>query len=710
MMRPRGLWWVYLLVVLALAGLGAAVGQGLFGTYAFGLLEPVRACLAQQGFVPPAGSQPSSWHIAVLAECGGDFFRWSGLAMVAGAIVLPLLTLPLMAWRVWWIRVRARDAFDDHRSQLTRERFELWCRHYGLTGRRQPLLRVIDHYSRRRGAETVGFRHRREVVLIPAAHAQHGVADVDFFVLHELAHVRAKDVPWAAAVHATAHLIIPALLAVVLPLLVIDPSAFWSLYGESAVTAVVLSAAVLAARAGLLRRRELVADDAAVQTLGDPEIVRTVFTRNRQASGGNAFAAVRRLWSVHPSPAERMNPSMAKAVRWEGGFVATLTASVTAMVLGQSVATVLTLTLGFDPGTTLLVSALWQIVAFSLWAMVVIPSWVHRAGSPGAARWGPGCAAVIGLVLGFCLRPPGALTTPAHAVFADALPLLVVTLVIGSSGVMVVAWGIAASVAADARWRAARLVGGVVAVASMMAMVWAVAQSVVQWQLTAADAVVNRVALFGQSEIDVWKAVIFVLLAGVVLVAVRSTRWAEFAGATVAGAVTAALAWTLRSTDGQSDDTVNYLLGQQLWICTFAGCAAGLMVWLRRPDAHRDAGNGLAALPSALAVGLCTAAMSGYAQTFVTGQLRTLAGPIDTMTYVRVPMWQLVVVAVLVLPCLALLATVVKRAWAGRAPLLAGVGAFAVAVTLLLAGALAPVTVDRGDFDRIWARAVASSR
>ncbi|MBV9650332.1 MAG: hypothetical protein JO296_09355 [Pseudonocardiales bacterium] len=45
--RPRSLWWVYLLVTLALAGMGIGAAQALFVTHDLGKSITVEVCLAQ---------------------------------------------------------------------------------------------------------------------------------------------------------------------------------------------------------------------------------------------------------------------------------------------------------------------------------------------------------------------------------------------------------------------------------------------------------------------------------------------------------------------------------------------------------------------------------------------------------------------------------------------------------------------------------------
>jgi Zn-dependent protease with chaperone function len=311
--RPRRLWWVYLLVVLTLLGLGAGTAQAVFTIRDLGDYGSVRVCLDHHGFaMPPPRSVVTLPEMVQFAECMRDYNKRLGITVLAGAVAVPVAAWLLMLLGGLGIRLRLRRAATTDKVRAAADRFEAWCDRCGLTGRQRPRLLMAEPSRLSGQAFTTGFPLSRPLVVVPRGYAYDEQVKFDFVVLHELAHVRVRDLPWASAVWWAGWLSIPALLVAVLPLLG-HPTLVVDLYQASLVTAVVLSVAMLVVRAALLCRRELAADRFAVQVLNNPEVLRAAFGFDPARAERTRGVDVRiRLWlwqviATHPPIAARLD-------------------------------------------------------------------------------------------------------------------------------------------------------------------------------------------------------------------------------------------------------------------------------------------------------------------------------------------------------------------------------------------------------------------
>lgn len=630
--RSRSLWWVYLLVTLALAGMGAGAAQALFVTNDLGGIAAVQRCLSQHGIsVSDVSLAVPARDSRQFAACAAEFNHRHGVAMLVGAAALPAVAWLLMlcgGLGVRWRLRRSRGRVGSTPSVRDAiSRFEAWCDAGMLTGRRRPRL-LLAAPGTSTQAFTTGFPLARPLVVVPLSYAYAEPAQFDIVVLHELAHVRSRDLLWASSVWWAGWLSVPALLLAVAPLLS-RPQLVWTLYSTSLGLAVALSVAVLVLRVGLLRRRELAADRYALDITGDARALRTALGQDtadappgRKAANGllSRFAHVReyaqRVTASHPSLAARVEADPAAVDRWGGGFAFTATAGLVAMVTFQSVYFVLVDLLGFtgaDPG---LPSDLALAIASLLWAAVVVPAWTRRVEAASrtgssATWWGPWAGVLAGLIAGYYLQIPGASTVVGSTLFAGHLPLLLTSLVLITAGIGVLAAGVATRLAGRGRSPGRRVLGqvsAVLAVAAALTTAWSATVTMLVAHLRLGSAG-DRSRLSELGDDRAWRFAPLLVLAGLVI-AVWTTRapgWAaNTSGSTMArvlgrrlprtyvpvmavsvlvGGLAAVLSWQLRTHSGQPDYVTYVLVYQRWWICAFAGWAAlAALLWAGRPS------------------------------------------------------------------------------------------------------------------------------
>src|SRR5450756_183468 len=478
--QTRRLWWMYLLVVLALAAMGSGAAQAWVITHDGGASASSARCLLGHGVpdseVAALAADPETGSMkalsVIISECVGPLDRPQAVAMVAGAVLVPAAAWLLMLTGGLGLRRRLRgrrrDLAEAAEGQAAAVRFEAWCDAWNLTGRRRPRLLLADPGRGTGTAFTTGLPLGRPVVVVPVAFAYGDQAAFDFVVLHELAHVRSRDLTWASSVWWAGWLSVPALLLAVSPL-ISRPSRLLSDYGSALVLAAVLSAALLVLRASLLRRREHAADQHAVVALGGTAPLAGALG---QRSGGRrdggrgrlrlAASEARSLVAVHPAPAARIGAVTEVLDRAEGGFAVTAAAGVLAMFGYQCLVTAVSYFRG-GAAVSGVPARLLLAVPCLLWAWVVVPAWARRAAAAAAAcspaGWaGPVCGAVLGLVAGYCAQVPGTPIAVGPLAFSGHLPLIIAVLAIVTAGAGVLAAGAAslagAAVGARPRWRA----------------------------------------------------------------------------------------------------------------------------------------------------------------------------------------------------------------------------------------------------------------
>ena len=623
--RPRSLWWVYLLVTLALAGMGIGAAQALFVTHDLGKSITVEVCLAQHrvSVLDPVLSLSERERLQ-FAACVRDYSYSSGVVMLGGAVALPATAWLLMLCGGLVVRWRLRRGLavvlTNQSARKAISRFEEWCDVWKLAGRRRPRLLLAVPGTPIGGAFTTGLPLARPLVVVPLSYAYVEPAQFDVVVLHELAHVRSRDLLWAASLWWTGWLSVPILLLAVVPILS-QPQMLWTFYSTSLGMAVALSVGVLLLRAALLRSRELAADRFVIDVLGDAGALRTAFGQDVAVTparvestrrGGRVFdvgliswlARVTRyarwLFSLHPTPSARVGAGPGASNRWEGGFAFTVTAGLVAMIIFQGVYFEL---LDLRGGPTENIPRLSMDIAFAvaslLWAAVVVPAWTRRGEVSSRAGslvtwWGPWAGAIVSLVLGYYLRIPGTLSVAGLNLFAGHLSVVFPSLGIIAAGTSALATAVATRLAECPRPRAIRILGrtgAILAVAATLATTWSFTTIFLQMHLIASTAG-ERIILNSAGDDQVWRFGPLLLLVGLLIVVGTTrtpnrqaparrnvwtgmlNRWRHLLfilAITVVGGVAAAFSWLFRARFGDSADTTFVFMTQRWWICAFAG-------------------------------------------------------------------------------------------------------------------------------------------
>ncbi|WP_156892947.1 M48 family metalloprotease [Actinokineospora enzanensis] len=665
--------WAYPLVVVMVLALGAAAGEALAVVRGLGDYQGGRACLTGQGIITvPDGRSASPDTMAKFAQCTTDVLRSFGLTTLAGAVALPLIVLSCTLGGAWIRLGRLRRAGDRHPA--ARQYFEAWCDSFGLTGRRRPVLLLT---ADGRPAWTMEFPFRRPVVAIAAAQVDSVRRDFPFIAVHELAHVLARDSAWAAAARWTGFLAVPTLLAAVISL-VAYPGDALGLYRTALASAAGLSAAVLVARAALLRRREFVADAVATSVLGPDARTRTFAGRQDKRSSlrWNPFA-------THPTMAARR---AGKVLPGEGGFVFSAVAGLVVMAFYQVAYPINVMVLGTETDY-----AIW--ITYLLWAAVVLPAWVQRPGN----RWPSVLGGTVGLVLGFFVRLPGAATSPdiayTHTITDTAITAA--TLAVVTLGGTIITATLAAALAR--RSNVVAVVAAIVVVGAVLASLWQGAYLVVLTHIDFQDLLVDRYLAVNIGRYGLPRHAILVAAVALIVFTLarrpdRRVPWQALlitAAAAMAAVVVVAV-WPGATEPMTSDDL---LPRQQWWVCAVAGCCAAVVQWVR----SRQTG----ALPGALAVALTTALLAG-------GSLRLITPGPDVFENLRAPVWLVLVIAVSALPVSAVLVAAARASRATAPPpwftpsIVAVV--FVVFVFALVGGKLTPVTAAADDIPRVLQR------
>ncbi|MFF0823663.1 M48 family metalloprotease [Micromonospora haikouensis] len=308
---PYRLGWLYLLVVAALVAIGIRAGDLLFlANRAWSL--PWAAAFAECELA--YGATAANPIPPGFTDCMAGPARERGLVMLgavgvvlAGAALLLLLVPAVDQWRLR--RHRGRFAVPG-----AADRFDALCDDNGLTGRNRPRLLIAGPPVRQ--AFTIGVVGRRPLVVLPAgvAVAYRDPARFDPVVQHELAHVRARDVTWAAAVRGLVWLPVPAVAAGILVEIASNQqtsplsqtTSRW--LGGSLLTVLLLAGLVTLLAASLLRMREREADRHAARA-GQADALAALLrdAAARTAPAGNRLAvALRSPFARHPRPLDRV--------------------------------------------------------------------------------------------------------------------------------------------------------------------------------------------------------------------------------------------------------------------------------------------------------------------------------------------------------------------------------------------------------------------
>jgi hypothetical protein len=653
---PPRLWWMYLLVVFALAAAGAGAGQAVLVAYNLARFTTVDTCLAMHGISPAAllQSAPSFQDVSQFTACSATVRQQQAVAMLIGAVAVPLAAWLLLVGGGLEMRRRLRrgriEAAPSPAARAATERFEAWCDTWHLSGRRRPRLVLAAPGTGNVEAFTTSLPFTRPLIVIPLAYAYGEPAGFDVVTLHELAHVRSRDLVWASLVWWTGWVSVLALLSALGPFLA-DPGRLSNQNNESLALAFLISTTVLLLRAALLRRRELAADRHAVDVLDDQDALLRALRHDPGAVAGpgaptgpgtgfRLARTVRRAFASHPAIATRAAADPASADRWEGGFAVSATAGLVAMYTYQIISVVLVDLVGpASPDSRITDMA--YVAAALLWAAIVVPAWARRtqnAGRSGAApSWpGPLGGAVAGLLAGYFLEIPGATPPGISVLYPGDVPVIVAGMLIVGAGAGTLAAALVCGFPDRLRnrHRLAALAGAVLAVSTALAAAWILLSDLVQAQKNWGSGAMIRLFLTSFTLDGYWRFATLVLLTGLAPAAwaakapqepgsvgpmpVRTRRWIA-ASAVLVGGTAATLSEELRYAPSMSEDQTYLLRDQRYWICAAAGCVVVAAILLgrsqaRAPSAGRRDFKSLGNLPSALIAGLLAAGLSGVAQ------------------------------------------------------------------------------------------------
>jgi hypothetical protein len=753
---PRRLWWMYLLVLLALAVTGGGAAQAWFGDRNARAIAASLACLRSHR-VPglPSTLAAATAVIRPFTECSAGLnHRW-GLAMIAGAILVPGVAWILMICGGLAARWRFRRRRDGppltSAARGAADRFGEWCDAWELTGHRRPSLRLAAPGRSAGQAFTTGVPFGRPLVVIPLSYAYIDVAAFDAVVVHELAHVRSRDLTWASSVWWAGWLGLPVLLAAISPVLP-HPSLLLADYQSSLWLAAVMTPAILLSRAALLRRRELAADHCVAQAMGGIEGLCVALGGRRagvQVSGRDgprgtatagllaraargAGAQLRVLAATHPSVGERVRVAAVPPDLWEGGFAVALAAGLLAMaafqVLDLLVSDLSGLAWAAAPDAALAAASL-------LWASAIIPAWVRRAAAAARAGAGPSwrgplSGTIFGIAAGYCVQVPGTELVVGRQVFAGHFLVLLALLVLVVPGVALLAAGTAGGVAVGREGRKYQLLrtgGAIVSAAAaltialgLMAMIWTA-------QATWASPAEDRALLMTQADEWQWCGAAALVLIGAAMAMPGRSRpecvagqrgrgrsglvlraWLMvIAAAAAVGGIAAVLCRQLRYRPGLPDDTLYLVQYQRFWICALAGWAAAVILLAEGRgvvrSAARPAGAALANVPAALAAGGLTAILAGAVQSAWPSAAGTGHRLHFLREFARSPVWLLVITMIVTLPWAILAAGATGRLSRLRPArpgiVAAGAGIMVAAISLaLVAGATSLLTVGPHDY------------
>ncbi|NBE84925.1 M48 family metalloprotease [Micromonospora rubida] len=749
----RGLRWLHLLVLLALVAVGVGAGDVVFVVHNLGHWGEVQACAALHD-LPTDGGQVARLvgRGAEYDRCATGFEATRQAAQLAGGTAMLVLAglvvfLDGLSVRLGLSRRGRRRPPDGDAVARIGQRFEFWCDELGLRGRGRPRVVVAPVGAADAQAYTTAVPYGRAVVVVPVAHA-YGRRDVlDLVVLHELAHVRAREVSWASATWWAGWLVVPALLSAMAPVLV-APAAVTGPYAVSLSIAAGAATAMLILRAAVLRRREHAADRFAVDRGDLRDALVAAADDDGEIAGRPARWRPGRLFATHPDPSGRV-AALERDDRWEGGFAVAAVVGLAVMSALQSARRVLlhtpdaTLPLGVDK------EDLAVAVAALVWAAATVSIWIRHPASTRRRWWARVLGAAVGLAAG-CALPSVGTTASIYATFTAGFgPAALAWLVPALVGVAALAAGLADAVAALPSG-ARRVVAALLSVLGAAVLLTSVALTATlllyghwAWRSVAID----RVLWSTPGRFQSWAAVALVA-ACVLPVVARSTAptrpptappAGEIPGGQVPGGVVpgggsgregrwsvwrlallAAVAGIVAGLVGTAaaapladrvvgDDAAFFLLSTGWWACAAAGWAVALAILLSLGARGPDGGVAVAWL-----AGAGVTAVSGVVR--YAGEVLAGRAPAHPLAFVQRPWWLLTALVLFSAPAAVLVRDVVaarrervgrppvpRRAWPVPVATLAG----AVAVTCVVAlGWSMPVTGRQGDLARLLAARV----
>jgi len=408
------LFGLYVFLAAAIGCVGAAAGQLFFFGYpplSNSFTAETNRCVLRF---------PLEINIHALDHCWAGAYRsqgWFVLGSAAGMLVITAGLILVVPWLDRW-RLARVPRFADIRGETTpvTARFRSLCGEVGLAGRRCPdlLVAVVPE------AFTTTLPGGRPLVVLPVKVAL-GCDDhrrFDPVVLHELAHVRMRDVSLASAVRGISWITIPVMVLASLPEFFTGGQE--QVQGTSLAQAALFIVAAMLVTAALLRFREIAADRQAALWLRSPRPLSDLLeTAGEQAGGG--MRASSRWWlrplARHPSLAARRAtlrlPAGPRTAGLAYGFAVGAVAAMTMTVC-------FSLAESFDqPAAGWLPIRVWAATGGIFLGLGLVPALLRDAErskrtGKSAVRWDTAAGAGVGLLLG-SIVPPG---TAASAIIS----------------------------------------------------------------------------------------------------------------------------------------------------------------------------------------------------------------------------------------------------------------------------------------------------
>ena len=560
---------MYALLVTAVGCVGASAGELFFAadrTLSTPFLGRLNWC---------AISYPLVTHVQQYNRCAAGSYRFQGLIVLGCAAGMLLFMVAMSVAGPWLTRRRLAGARQYTPPQVVPERFGFLCDWAGLTGSRRPQFAVAEV----RDAYTTVLPRGRPLVVLPLKTTL-DFGRFDPVVLHELAHVRARDVSLVSSVRGIAGITIPVVALASLPD-ILDagqtqvPQAYLA-------QAILFVAATVMVAAGLLRLREIAADRQAARWLGSPEALRNLLgTGEVPAGAGSSLTRWRRrLLARHPSVTARIAALGSPRTARDADFTTALTVGAVAAMAMNTCAYFAS---SLDYTAALMLPPLvWAGTGGVVLGASLAPAFLRSAthacldGTP-FAWWAPVTGVGLGLLLGSVAAPGTATNAVLSVVTGSGFGGVATAVILAFAGA-----GLAALTAGLASLAAERYphqpawlpAGAVVVIACCSAGVLAPVR------LTSAG--VDPFVLITSLPKTPWRSLLLLYPAAVIVLAVPAWRRhvhrpARRSMASAALPISAAvIAVAVLIVQGHLDAPTNSAvvvpwLEENWWVCAFAG-------------------------------------------------------------------------------------------------------------------------------------------
>jgi Zn-dependent protease with chaperone function len=405
-------------------------------------------------------------NIRELDRCVAGATRVEGY-FILGVIAAFLVAAAALSVLVPWAELRRlRHAAPVKEIPGVMARFGSLCAAAGLHGRRIPRLQIVGAgHPVVRQAFTTALPWGRPLVVLPAkvAVSREDPRRFDPVVLHELAHVRARDVSWVSSVRGITWLTIPVIVLACVP-------GFLNNQGTRIADTVLIQAGLFvvvtaAFAAGLLRLRELEADRQAASLLGSSEPLGRVLGARvpRSPSGWRGIAVwLRRPLERHPCVSVRIAVLRGPVGAAGTDFVYPLAVGAVA-ALAMNTAYYMTSIFDYGGGGWPPTRASAGVGSIVLGAGLT-PGLIRRAvtarhAGKAVSWWRPVAGTAAGLLIGL-LVPPSTLPGPGLAVISgqglEYTAVKILLTVLAGAGTAALTAGIASLVAAGEPYRGAK--------------------------------------------------------------------------------------------------------------------------------------------------------------------------------------------------------------------------------------------------------------